>query len=676
MKRFRMNGVISFSLLTILFILSGCGGGGGGGEASSVASNSTAGIVNDTTAPVFTSEANLTMSENHAMVIKVEAEDNNTVTYRLLSGKDSSAFIMNYMNGWLRFKAAPDFEHPEDENGDNIYTVDVEARDEAGNSAVLSMHIQVTDLDETGTGDSDNDYIPDAIEVLLGMDSGLDDEDGDGIQDGLATEGKFGDMFFAKQWHLNNTGDVTNASGVATEAGNDIAVLDLYHIYMGYNHGNPVIVQVVDGGLDIWHEDLRDNIDLTRSYDRSVVGIPSGRDPHGTMVAGIMAARALNGKGVRGIAPFAKISGSNWLAHQSLESLEVAWLSGDGADAIAVSNNSWGSYYDTDTDYETIMEQGTDTLRGGKGRVYVFAAGNDREDDGNANLQYVLNNRFAIAVAALTDKNVFAPYSSPGANIWVSAYGGAEEVQDGPTIATTTISGKSLKNGQPDTVKTWTGDTKGDYTFAMNGTSAASPMVSASIALVLEACPSLTWRDVKYLLATTATQVDMGNSGWVVNGAGLHFSIDYGFGLVNTAGMIDRCTNGYVPLPSQKSVTVERTLPDVLIPDDTTVQRFDLNVSDAMTLEWVELTVTNDSSYASDYRVALVSPNGTRITMMTEDTDIYQIDTNGWMRNGFRFGTGAMLDEEASGTWHIEISDMMNGDEGHLSQLQLKLYGH
>ncbi len=670
-----MNGIIPFSLLTILFILSGCGGGGSG-EAASVASNSKAGIVNDTTAPVFTSEANLTTSENHAMVIKVKAEDNNTVTYRLLSGKGSSAFIMNYMNGWLRFKAAPDFEHPEDDDQNNIYAVDVEARDEAGNSAILAMQIQVTDLDESGIGDSDSDYIPDAVEELLGMDAGLDDEDGDGITDGLATEGRFGDMFFAKQWHLNNTGDVTNTSGIPTEAGNDVAVLDVYHTYMGYNQGNPVIVQVVDSGLDIWHEDLRENIDLTRSYDRSAVGIPTGSSSHGTMVAGIMAARALNGKGVRGIAPFAKISGSNWLAHQSLDALEFAWLSGPGANEIAVSNNSWGSYYDTDTDYEEIMEQGVGTLREGKGRVYVFAAGNDRENDGNANLQYVLNNRFAVAVAALTDNNVFAPYSSPGANIWVSAYGGAETVQSGPTIATTTISGESLSGGTPDTSETWPEDTKGDYTFAMNGTSAASPMVSASVALLLEACPALTWRDVKYLLATTATQVDSTNSSWVVNGAGLHFSIDYGFGLVNTAGMIDRCTNGYVPLPSQRSVTVERTLPDVLIPDDATVQRFDLNVSDAMTLEWVELTVTNDSSYASDYKVVLVSPSGTRIVMMTEDTDIYQIDTDAWMRNGFRFGTGAMLDETASGTWQVEISDMMNGDVGHMKRLQLTLYGH
>jgi len=658
-----------FSLLASLLLLSGCGGGGGnggGGETGSASYSSPATSVNDTDAPVFTTEANLTIPENHAMVIQVEAKDANTVTYRLLAGKDSGRFVLNEQSGWLRFKAAPDYEKPEDGDFDNNYTVDIQARDDAGNSAVLSMYIEVTDIDETERGDSDGDYIPDAVERLLGMSRSLDDEDGDGIVDGLAAEGGYGDNFFPKQWHLKNDGG----------SGNDLEILELYHAYMGYNHGDPVIVQVVDSGVDVWHEDLRENIDLTRSYDRDAVGTPSGRSSHGTMVAGIMAARALNGKGVRGIVPFAKISASNWLEHQSLDALETAWLSGEGAEKIAVSNNSWGSYYDTDTDYETIMEQGARTLRGGKGRIYVFAAGNDRETDGNANLQYVLNNRFAIAVSALRENNTYAPYSSPGANIWVSAYGGAGNANEGPTIATTTISGRSLSGGQPDLSETWPEDTKGDYTFTMNGTSAASPMVSAAVALVLEACPSLTWRDVKYLLAITAIQIDDTNDGWVPNGAGLHYSIDYGFGLVNSAAMIDHCTNGYIPLPSERNVTVSRSFSNVLIPDDTTVQSFDLNVSDDMTLEWVELTVTNDSSYASDYKIELVSPAGTHITMMTEGTDTYQIDRNGWMRNGFRFGTGAMLDESSAGTWRVEISDMLGGDEGHLSHLQLKLYGH
>ena len=42
----------------------------------------------------------------------------------------------------------------------------------------------------------------------------------------------------------------------------------------------------------------------------------------------------------------------------------------------------------------------------------------------------------------------------------------------------------------------------------MNGTSSATPVTSGSLALILEANPNLTWRDVKYIIAKTATKVD------------------------------------------------------------------------------------------------------------------------------------------------------------------------
>ena len=42
----------------------------------------------------------------------------------------------------------------------------------------------------------------------------------------------------------------------------------------------------------------------------------------------------------------------------------------------------------------------------------------------------------------------------------------------------------------------------------MNGTSAAAPNVAGVVALMLEANPRLSSRDVKYILASTAKRVD------------------------------------------------------------------------------------------------------------------------------------------------------------------------
>jgi lantibiotic leader peptide-processing serine protease len=79
--------------------------------------------------------------------------------------------------------------------------------------------------------------------------------------------------------------------------------------------GNGVTVAVVDTGIDCLHEDLRDNC-LSHDKSKSFVPLPDGSgfedpwdatNPHGTQVAGIIAATANNGKGVRGVAPGAKL---------------------------------------------------------------------------------------------------------------------------------------------------------------------------------------------------------------------------------------------------------------------------------------------------------------------------------------------------------------------------------
>lgn len=532
-----------------------------------------------------------------------------------------------------------------------------------------------TAVDTTSTEpDIDNDYIPNDIEILLGLDVYNGDENNNGILDGLETTGAFGDEFFQYQWHIRSLGTFTNDSNVPTIEGNDLNITDIYHAYMGYNSGNNIIIQVVDTGVDADHPDLIHNMDLTRSFDGVNIGDPSGLDPHGTMVAGIMAAQAFNTIGVRGIIPYAKIAGSNWLEDQTYLGLERSWVTGQGANEIAVSNNSWGIYFDINTAYEDMMKVGTTNLRDGKGRIYVFAAGNDRDNNGNANLSYSLSNRYQISVAALKNTNTFASYSTPGSNILVSGYSG-NFYQDSPTISTTYIAGKSINTGDLNSKITWTEDTAKNYTFSMNGTSAASPTVAASIALVLEACPKLTWRDIKYLTAKHAKQIDNSNTTWITNSAGFSHSIDYGYGLINPTAMIRECSSTYTNLSVEQSSTVSQTY-NTLIPDNNTTQLFSIDMPNNMKIEWVEVTIDNNSTYPSDYRITLTSPSGTTTTLMTEDTNQSQIQLESWMDGGFRMATASMIDEASNGTWRVDITDTENQDIGTLKTIELKIYGH
>ena len=623
--------------------------------------------------PVFTSASSVVVNENQTTAITLSATDADydTLTFNI-SGADSSSFDFNTTSRIVKFKVAPDYETKA------TYTFLATVSD-SKNLVNQNVTININNTDET---DNDNDFIPNDIEVILGTNPNNSDENNNSILDGLETTGLYGDQFFDKQWHIRSLGTTTNDSGVATIVGNDLDVLDIYHKYMGYNKGNNIIIQVVDTGVDADHEDLIDNMDLNRSYhdgngdgNSTEIGDPSGEHWHGTAVAGIMAARAFNAKGVRGIIPFAKIAGSNWLEHQTTEGLVKAWFSGNGANEIVVTNNSWGSYVSNGSIYELIMEYGTTYLRDGKGRIYVFAAGNSRREFGNANLEYSLNNRYMIAVAALKHDNTHTVYSTAGSNVLVSGYSGNFYI-DSPTISTTIIMGQSSNTGSILSKTTWSEDISENYTFIMNGTSAAAPTVAASIALVLEACPDLTWRDVKYLVAKNAKSIDTANASWVQNAAGLWHSIDYGFGLINPKGMIAECSTNYTNLTAEQNQTLMQVY-DTDIPDDNSVQSFILPMrDDDITIEWVELTVDNNSTFASDYNIELTSPAGTKTTLMTENTLVSKDYFGAWMSGGWRFGSAAMMGEGSKGIWKVDIRDTNKKDEGALKALNLKIYGH
>jgi len=269
----------------------------------------------------------------------------------------------------------------------------------------------------------------------------------------------------------------------------------------------------------------------------------------------------------------------------------------------------------------------------------------------------------------LQNDNTYASYSSPGANILVSGYSG-DYYQNSNTIGTTTIAGDSSNSGDINSQTTWDEDTKENYTFIMNGTSAATPTVAGSLALVLEACPDLGWRDVRYLIAKTAVKIDSANASWITNASNMHYSIDYGFGKINAQGMIAKCTNGYTNLSAEQNLSITKDF-NILV-DDEDSQTFDINVTDNIKVEWVEVTIDNDNSRSSDYDIYLKSPQGTTVMLMVHGSN----SVTDWMNGGWRFSTPAMLDEDSNGTWKVKLDDKVSGNSGTVKSIQIKIYGH
>ena len=79
--------------------------------------------------------------------------------------------------------------------------------------------------------------------------------------------------------------------------------------------GKGITIAINDSGLELTHEDLAPNIVAGKSFnfitlaDDPSPAIPQLTLDHGTGVAGVAAARGWNGKGSRGIAPFASLVG-------------------------------------------------------------------------------------------------------------------------------------------------------------------------------------------------------------------------------------------------------------------------------------------------------------------------------------------------------------------------------
>ena len=82
-------------------------------------------------------------------------------------------------------------------------------------------------------------------------------------------------------------------------------------------------------------------------------------------------------------------------------------------------------------------------------------------------------------------------------------------------------------------------DLGGQCTTSFFGTSAAAPVAAGAIAIVLEANPDLTYRDVMYIIAETARIPTLSETeGWLINGAGYHVNDRFGFGVLDVGLMV------------------------------------------------------------------------------------------------------------------------------------------
>jgi subtilisin family serine protease len=351
--------------------------------------------------------------------------------------------------------------------------------------------------------------------------------------------------------------DLTASAGVQ-EAGDPFSNLQWPHLAMGgiaQAHargitGRGVRVAVVDSGIDCLHEDLRDRcvpgISFVPLADGSGFEDPwDATKTHGTEMAGVIAATANNGKGVRGVAPEAtlisvKVSPSNGANFPwSRGAQGIDWASSVGrADII---NVSWVARLRT-TDPENRREISEFlgianrllALVFRRGVVVVAAAGNN---DGNVAEQPELrlwparDGPRALTIGSIgpcgaalngnvfddfyDNHSIFSNYGFDQTESRFLVFPGGQ-VQRGCDLTR----GKNCQVGLIsnrcavfDLVATTTarGTVFGGYTFT-SGTSAATAQASGLAALVLSAHPDM--KPGQLVDTIMDTTVDIGAPGY------------------------------------------------------------------------------------------------------------------------------------------------------------------
>ena len=534
------------------------------------------------------------------------------------------------------------------------------------------------------------------------------------------------------QWNLQNTGQTAFAvaGGVPGED------LGMETTLAEGPAGQGVEIAVVDTGLEICHPDLRDNMAPgashnfnTEAWPRSVATDPfnpSASGDHGTSVAGLIAATAKNGIGIRGVAPDARIRGFNMLSAFdrgpdptiSLDSLGASKSEPDSS-GVHIFNMSYGFLHgrqgNASRPFVEAIEHGVTDLRDGRGALYVKAAGNGfrvcfalrrqhtfanreapyRPNDAlgcaSANGDYNNNLPQLITVGGYNAHGKRASYSAAGANLWVSAPAG-ESGDLEPAMVTTDQAGQHRgADNNPGVIDldAVPPDPHGDYRSTFSGTSAATPNTSGAIALLLEAQPELTWRDVKHILARTARKIDPDiepvriafggkpavlRHGWITNAAGYNFHNWYGFGAVSVDAAVEMARTiapGNLGDRASMEFTHEGS---AAIPDNDgggASQTLAVSgVSESANIEAVELILRATHGFPSDLGVTLVSPSGTESIVNPIFNDSLTGDPGGF--RDWSLLTNAFYGESANGDWTLRVIDAAPGDVGSLDGWTLK----
>ncbi|KAL9602177.1 MAG: hypothetical protein Q9219_002041 [cf. Caloplaca sp. 3 TL-2023] len=457
------------------------------------------------------------------------------------------------------------------------------------------------------------------------------------------------DPIFGEQWHLFNT----------VQLGHDVNVTGVW--IQGITGHNATAV-MVDDGIDMYSEDIKDNYFAAGSYDfNDKTDEPRPRlsdDRHGTRCAGEIAA-VKNGVCGVGVAYNAKIGGLRILSKVITDEDEAVAMN-YAYQENQIYSCSWGPPDDgRSMDAPGIlirraMVNAIQKGRQGKGNIYVFAAGNGAGAGDNCNFDGYTNSIYSITVGAIDRKGLHPYYSEKCSAQLVVTY----------------------SSGSGDAIHTTDVGTNQCYANH-GGTSAAAPLGAGIFALALDVRPELTWRDLQHILVHTAVPINE-HEDWDKTFIGRKFSHTYGYGKLDAYAIVEMARSMDLLKPqawfNSPWQHIKHSIPqgtDGLI-SSFEVTEAALKEANLERLEHVTVTMNVNHTKRGDISVELRSPtNVISHLSVVRKLDDAEVGYEDWT-----FSSVAHWGESGIGKWSLVVKDtVVNEHNGTFTDWKLTLWG-
>ena len=465
-----------------------------------------------------------------------------------------------------------------------------------------------------------------------------------------------------QQWHLAND-DIRDNS------------INVTGVWASGTTGKGVTVAIVDDGLDMHSDDLADNFYAEGSWDyNDATELPEPRlsdDQHGTRCAGEIAAvkcvtpagssnaRRNDVCGV-GVAHSAKVAGIRILSASISDADEASALN-YGYQHNDIYSCSWGPPDDgqqLEAPSPLIVKaflNGIQNGRGGKGSLFVFASGNGGAVDDQCNMDGYTNSIYSVTVGAIDRKGARPFYSEACTAMMVVTYSSGS----GDHIHTTDVGKNKCAHNH-------------------GGTSAAAPIAAGIYALVLQARPELTWRDIQHLSVNTAVPVNLNDPDWTETVAGRLYNHKFGFGKLDAGRIVEAARTHQLVKPQAWWESEQATnTPSIAVDSKGAVSTIEvsqaaLSEANFEALEHITVTVDIEHTRRGNVEVEVTSPNGIKsVLARPRRYDDAKTGVRGW-----QFMSVKHWGENAVGQWTIKVHDQQtNNQNGTFNWWKLSLWG-